>query len=238
MHGASDCTMRDARVLEPISILKGLAEAERARLAADCRWRDVARGSEVLSAEAESAEVHFIVRGRVRVTFYAPTGREVAFRDLSAGASFGELAAIDGQARSASVVALDDTTVGTLTRDRFWRLLRESPEVSANVLLNLAALVRDLTSRIVDTTVLTVPQRVRAEIVRLAGATATKGKSALIQRAPTHAELASQIGATREAVSRELSRMAGDGHVERRGRDLLVHDVASLRASIDTLRDS
>jgi len=229
--------MRDARSLEHISVLDGLPVAGLERLALDCRWRDFERGSEVLSAEAENADVHFISSGRVRVTFYSPSGREVAFRELSAGASFGELSAIDGQARSASVVALDDIRLATITRDRFLRLLRESPEVSGNVLRSLAALVRDLSSRIVDTTVLTVPQRVRAEIVRLARGTGHKGKSALILKSPTHAELASQIGATREAVSRELSRMAGDGLVERRGRDLQVHDVAALQSSIETLRD-
>jgi CRP-like cAMP-binding protein len=106
------------------------------------------------------------------------------------------------------------------------------------VLRNLTALVRDLSSRIVDTTVLSVPQRVRAEIVRLARGAGQKGKSALIANRPTHAELASQIGATREAVSRELSRMASEGLVERRGRDLLVHDVASLQDSIESLRES
>jgi CRP/FNR family cyclic AMP-dependent transcriptional regulator len=230
--------MQGARSLEHVGLLQGLGDADRTRLQAECRWRTIARGAEVISAEAGSTEVHFIASGRVRVTFYSPSGREVAFRELGAGTSFGELSAIDGQTRSASVVALDETTIATLSRDRFWRLLRESPEVSANVLRNLAALVRDLSARIVDTTVLTVPQRVRAEIVRLARATGPKGKSALILRSPTHAELASQIGATREAVSRELSRMAGEGLVERRGRDLLVHDVAGLHASIETLRDS
>ena len=229
--------MSDHRSLGHIVVLHDLPAADRERLAADCRWRTVVRGAEVLSAEAGSADVHLVASGRVRVTFYSPSGREVAFRDLGPGASFGELAAIDGQARSASVVALDEATIASISRERFWRLLRESPDVSANVMRSLAALVRDLSARIVDTTTLTVPQRVRAEIVRLARATGHKGKSALILRSPTHAELASQIGATREAVSRELSRMAGDGFIARQGRDLLVHDVSSLQASIDGLRD-
>ena len=228
---------QNARTLEMIAVLAGMDAGQRVLLSADCRWRTVAHGAEVISAEAGSTDVHLVAAGRVRVTFYSPSGREVAFRELGAGASFGELAAIDGQARSACVVALDEAIIGTISRDRFWRLLRDSPEVTANVMRNLAALVRDLSARIVDTTTLTVPQRVRAEIVRLARATGTNGTSALIIRSPTHAELANQIGATREAVSRELSRMTGGGLVERCGRDLLVHDVASLQASIETLRD-
>lgn len=230
--------MEGGRSLERVAVLHGLPEAERTRLAEDCRWRSFGRGAEILSAEEDSTDVQFIAAGRVRVTFYSPGGREVTFRELGAGASFGELSAIDGQSRSASVVALDDCAIAVLSRERFWRLLRDSSEVSANVLRSLATLVRDLSTRIVGETTLTVPQRVRAEIVRLARATEPKGNSALISKSPTHAELASQIGATREAVSRELSRMAGDGFVERRGRDLLVHDVASLQASIDGMREN
>lgn len=229
--------MERPRSLEGIEVLAGLSATDCVRLAGECHWRTAAKSTEILSYEIFSTDVYFIAAGRARVTFYSQGGREVAFRDLGPGASFGELAAIDGQARSASVIALDEATIATISRDRFWRLLQESPAVSANVLRNLAALVRDLSARIVETTTLTVPQRVRAEIVRLARATGHKCKSALILRSPTHAELASQIGATREAVSRELSRMAGDGLVARQGRDLLVHDVASLEASIDGLRD-
>lgn len=230
--------MQRSRLLDNIELLNGLSGDMLAKLAADCRWRDVEKGAEIVAAEAGATDVCFVSRGRVRVTFYSPGGREVAFRDLSEGSSFGELSAIDGEARSASVVTLDDSVIVSITRDRFWRLLHESPEVSANVLRSLAALVRDLSARVVDTTVLTVPQRVRAEIVRLARATGHKAKSALIPKSPTHAELASQIGATREAVSRELSRLASQGFVERRGRDLLVHEVALLAATIETLNDS
>ncbi len=230
--------MEAASSLKHMAVLQDLSEIELPRLAKDCRWRRFQREAEILSAEAGSTDVHFIATGRVRVTFYSPGGREVAFRELGPGASFGELSAIDGETRSASVVALDDCTIACISAERFWRLLRDSPEVSANVLRSLAALVRDLTTRIVGETTLTVPQRVRAEIVRLARGTGHKGKSALIQKSPTHAALASQIGATREAVSRELSRMASDGFVERRGRDLVVHDVAGLQSSIDGMRDN
>ncbi len=233
-----DFSTQGTRSLEGIGLLAGLAAGERDRLTKDCRWHAIGRGAAVVSAEAGSTDVYFIATGRVRVTFYSTSGREVAFRDLGAGSSFGELAAIDGYARSATVIVIDDAIVASISRDRFWRLLRASPEICENVLRNLTALVRDLSSRIVDTTVLSVPQRVRAEIVRLARGAGQKGKSALIANRPTHAELASQIGATREAVSRELSRMASEGLVERRGRDLLVHDVASLQDSIESLRES
>ncbi len=68
---------------------------------------EFARDRQVVSQDSAGNDVHFVVRGRVRVTIFAAGGQEVAFRDLGAGKSFGELSAIDGQARSASVVALE-----------------------------------------------------------------------------------------------------------------------------------
>ena len=52
----------------------------------------------------------------MRVTVFAPNGREIAFRDPGMGVSFGELAAIDGQPRSASVGALSDAVLASMFR--------------------------------------------------------------------------------------------------------------------------
>ena len=220
--------MQGTHSLADIEVLAGLAADQRAGIVADCRWRSVERGSQILSAQTESTDVFFLTRGRVRVTIYSPSGREVAFRDLGPGASFGELAAIDGQSRSASVVALDECVLATISRERFWRLIEASPAVAAHVMRSLTALVRDLTARVVDTTTRTVPQRVRAEVVRLAREAGVADNSASIGRFPVHADLANHIGATREAVTRELGRLAREGLIERRGGRLLVHDVDAL----------
>jgi CRP/FNR family transcriptional regulator, cyclic AMP receptor protein len=85
-----------------------------------------------------------------------------------------------------------------------------------------------LTARVVDTTTLTVPERVRAKIVRQARLAGVVVNKSTINGFPTHADLASQIGATREAVSRELSRLSGQGLIRREGWDLTVTDFNEL----------
>lgn len=220
--------MQGARKLDRIAILQGLAGEPLLRLADDCRWRVFKRGAVLLDKETQSSEVILLVEGRVRVTIYSASGREVALRDLAAGESFGELAAIDGSVRSASVVALEDVVVAALSREQFWALLQNQAMVSGNVLRRLAALIRDLTSRVVDTTTLTVPERVRAEVVRQARAAGVSRNRATIKGFPTHADLANRLGATREAVSRDLSRLAEQGVIERKGRDLVVRDFDAL----------
>lgn len=220
--------MQGSHKLDDIAILQGLSAAPLRSLATECRWRMIKRGAVLLDTEMPSTDVFLLVEGRVRVTIYSPSGREVALRDLGAGESFGELAAIDGSVRSASVVALEESVVAALSREQFWNLLQSQAAVAGNVLKRLAALVRDLTARVVDTTTLTVPERVRAEVVRQARAAGVAGNRASIIGFPTHADLASRLGATREAVSRDLARMAEQGLIERKGRDLVVLDFEAL----------
>jgi len=222
--------LKRSRGLDGVAVLDGLAAQSLMRLAAECKWRVLDAHATILDAETESTEVYFLTEGRVRVTIYAPGGREVAFRDLDAGASFGEVAAVDGLGRSASVVALEPSVVATMSSTRFWRLLASEPPVAANVLRRFAALIRDLTARVVETTTLTVPERVRAEILRHTRVAGVVANSATIEAFPTHAELANQIGGTREAVTRELGHLTREGLIERRGRALVVPDVASLAA--------
>ena len=223
--------------LDDIAILQGIPPERLARVAVECGWRSYDRGTEILSANSESTDVFLIAEGRVRVTIYSPSGREVAFRNLGPSSSFGELAAIDGRGRSASVVVLEPSVLAVLSRSRFARLMQEEPSVAAHVMQNLAALIRDLTARVVDTSTLTVPARVRAEVVRLGREAGVEQNKAHISPLPFHSDIASHIGTTREAVTRELGRMAAEGLIERSGKGLVVHDFAGLVASTERLSE-
>ena len=116
----------------------------------------------------------------------------------------------DEELRLTRDLSFDETQI--LAKEREQETLRAAlaQDLAALVLRRLAALIRDLTARVVDTTTLTVPERVRAEIVRQARAAGVKGNRATIKGLPTHADLASRLGATREAVSRAS---ASDSHV-------------------------
>ncbi|MFN2121863.1 MAG: Clp protease N-terminal domain-containing protein, partial [Candidatus Promineifilaceae bacterium] len=124
-------------------------------------------GQKVTDRQAESREVYFIVSGKVRVVNYSMSGREVTFDDLIAGSHFGELAALDSQPRSANVVAIEPTTVASLTHETFRELLQEHPEVAARILVHMAQIIRASTERIMDLSTLGANNRVYAELLRL-----------------------------------------------------------------------
>ena len=92
----------NAQALGRIPLFEGLPTKEIGALAQQSRSRRYAAKESILRQDDPTRDVFFIIAGRVRVSAFSASGREISYRDLSAGQMFGELAAIDGQTRSAT----------------------------------------------------------------------------------------------------------------------------------------
>ncbi len=221
-----------AFALDNIALLAGLTGAERARVARSCGWRRWAPHQQLFGHGSESREICFIVAGRVRVVNYSAGGREVSFADIAAGGTVGELSAIDGGPRSASVFALDDTLTASLGAGPFRRLVAAHLDIAFTIMQKLAAMVRDADRRIMDLSTLGAPGRVHGELLRLACDHAVPNGGAVIEPAPLHAEIAARAGTTRETVARALGALARDGIAVRRGGALAIPDIGRLAALV------
>lgn len=219
--------------LSGIELFDCLGSADRDVFARLCRWRRYAAHQYIVGHQDETNDVYFIVEGRVRVTVFSPSGKEISFRDLPAGKSFGELSAIDGGPRSATVIALCDTVVAAMSAASFRRVLIDHPDVAAKTMRHLAGLVRKLSERVFEFSALAVRNRIHAELLRLARDQGIEGDSGLIAPAPTHADIASRVSTHREAVTRELNALARDGLLERRGRTFVIPDIARLAQLVE-----
>lgn len=219
--------------LSGIELFEGLGDQDRDSLSRLCRWQRINANQFIIGHQDETSDVYFIVAGRVRVTVFSPSGREISFRDLGAGQSFGELAAIDGAPRSATVFALSDAVLASMSAETFRRVLRDHPDVAANVMQYLTDLVRKLSDRVFEFSALAVRNRIHAELLRLARDHGGDERTAVVSPAPTHAEIASRVSTHREAVTRELNALARGGLVERRGRALVITDVSQLALLVD-----
>ena len=71
--------------------------------------------------------MHLVVEGRVRLSVLSVEGRVLSFSHASRGDIFGEIATLDGQARTADATALTQVTTMTLTRASLWRLMEAKP---------------------------------------------------------------------------------------------------------------
>ena len=140
----------EGRSLEGIAFLSGLADASLRALEQKCRWYRYVANEQILDRDSENRDVFFVVKGEVRVVNYSRSGREIAYARVGPGGYFGELAAIDGQSRSASIVAAEECLVAALPPDVFVGLLADSPDLTVRVLKRLSGIIRSCDDRIMD----------------------------------------------------------------------------------------
>jgi len=214
--------------LERVPILAALARTQLERVAKACKWRRYNSGEQILGYHSASADVFFLVAGRVRVIIYSAEGKAVVFTDLKPGTMFGEIAAIDRAPRSAGAEAMETSEVASLSADEFEALLRTEPTVALATLRHLTAEVRRLSERVLEFSTLVVRNRIHAELLRLAAEGRQQQGQALLSPAPSLSDIADRISTHREAVSRELSRLGAMGLLRREGSDLRVTDLSRL----------
>jgi CRP-like cAMP-binding protein len=218
--------------LARIAVFAGLPAVAVKRIEQRCSWRRYRPGEPIVSHLDPSDDVYFIALGEVRVTIYSSAGKAVSFRELGAGEIFGEFPAIDGGQRSASVEAGTNCVIASMTGAAFRDLLDSEHGLAQALLPRLVKMIRALTTRVYEFSTLAVNNRIQAELLRLASLAGKNGKTARIVPAPTHAEIASRISTHREAVTRELNRLARLGVIEKRGGALVVKDVECLETIV------
>jgi CRP/FNR family cyclic AMP-dependent transcriptional regulator len=218
-----------AHQLASIDLFEGLTPGELGEIDRRVRIRQFHAQQIVVEYLDDSHEVFFVLSGQLKVTFYAESGREIDFRDLKAGQSFGEMSAIDGKPRSASVIAQTDATVAAMTAPDFLTALRTYPVVAMATLRKLTSLVRSLSERVQEQAE-RVEVRICHELLRLAREATVGGNAARLRPPPKHAEVASRVNTHREAVSRLLSKLTKLGVVQRVRGELLIKDVEALAA--------
>jgi CRP/FNR family cyclic AMP-dependent transcriptional regulator len=156
--------------------------------------------------EGDSSDACYIVRsGDLRVTREHSDGRAIALATLGPGDLFGELAMLDGGARSASVETLTDSELLALPAGDVRRLLADHPEIAVKLIIALTRRLRETNERVTRQSFQTVPSRVAGVLLQLIAEDAVaEGREGITVRM-TQADLAQLAGTSRESVSRFLA---------------------------------
>ena len=223
------------RALSTIEPFTGLDRSSLDEVARSCRFERYEAKRQIIAYQDDSADVFFIVSGKVRVVIHSYTGKEVSYRDLEGGEMFGELAAIDGEQRSASVVAVAETLLVAMPATAFRDAIRNHPAVADAVLQRLTGLVRLYSQRLYEMRTLDVQSRIRAELLRLAEDSRGQDNTATISPLPTCADIAARVNTRREAVSRELASLTRRGLIQRKQKSLMIRDFAGLNRLVESV---
>ena len=223
---------RQSETLARFALFRSLDKDVIQRLDSQCIWRRVRAGETLIAYEDDSVDLFFAAYGRLRVTIQPVTGTEIILRDLCEGEFFGELAAIDGRPRSASVVAMTNSVVARMTPTVLREAVHGHPDVCDQLLALLASQVRMLAQRLMELSSLDVRHRIYSELLRLANTEASGGETK-ISPPPKHGEIAARISARREGVNRELRSLEKEGLIERRRGAIVLLNPSELHARIE-----
>jgi CRP-like cAMP-binding protein len=182
----------------------------------------------IFDQEDNSNDLYFLLSGSLLAVFWTTEGREIVFSRFPVGAYFGELAAFDGTSRSLAVVAKTNSKVLSVKRESFLQLFNEVPVLRDRITRELVARIRTFTDRNIEMTTLSVEQRVGTYLLRLAAEHGKLCIGAVIENAPTHAEIAGSIGANREMVSRSVSKLAKRGIIKSARQRIEILDPEAL----------
>lgn len=229
MGNATHNVQGHALSLAGIVLLRRMKDSEREELATRCAYRRFPAGQVILDRFSASVGVFFLLSGTARVVHYTPDQDEITIATITAGDTVGEISAIDGLGRSATVVAEDDCVVAELPREEFHGLISRCGDVALDLLRRWAATIRQLSDKVTYLASGTPDQRVYVELLRLARPEEPGSSRWLIRDLPSHHDLARWAQTSREVVAAVVGELVRRGIAARRTRTLHILDHDALK---------
>jgi CRP/FNR family transcriptional regulator, cyclic AMP receptor protein len=220
-----------ARLLAMVDILEAVPPEDVRVLARRSAFTRLDARDTVLVAPEDCEErLLLLLKGRARVYEEGPTGRELTISLVEGGTLVGATGFAPCRPWGLRVEALEPSLVCGVKRRVFEELVRNNPTLGTRVARLLGERLIETEGRFVDLARKEVPERLASQILRLVeseGLVTPEGYR--IPTRYTHRQLATMIGANREAVTRAFRRLRLEGGVELRNRRIFVTDSEALK---------
>lgn len=209
-------------------LLSLLTDDEIAALRAAGRPRRWDRGATVMSEGDTSDWVLVLTEGRVKVSSHTSAGTEVVLAVRGPGGLIGEMSAIDGSPRSATVTALEPIS-GIVVSD-FPGFLQQHGRIAVLLMRIVTGRLRDSDRKRIEYGAFDTTGRVATRLIELAERYGEQTSAGVRVALPlSQDELAGWTGASREAVSKALRSLRDRGLIETGRRRVTIHDLEGLR---------
>jgi CRP/FNR family cyclic AMP-dependent transcriptional regulator len=218
-------------VVERDSLFRGLPQATLARIAALGSRRVYEKDAIVFLRGDPGDSLCGVVSGRVRISASLPTGKEVFLNIMEPGDSFGEIALLDGQPRTATATAMARTELIIFKREQFLALLSTEPQLAAHLIGLLCRRVRWTAQLMEDSALLSVPARMAKRLLSLTQLNGRPTASG-IKLALSQEELAQFLGVSRQVVNQYLQVWKANGWIVSGRGHLTICSASSLEALV------
>ena len=218
--------------LKNVPIFADLSSSDLEKISNKMILRNYNKGQVILLEESKGETFFVIKTGEVKVTKLSDDGREVILAILGESEFFGEMSLLDGEGRSANIVANEDSTALTLSRNDFLSCLESYPKIAISLLEELAVRLRKSDKHIESLSLSDSEHRIGITIARLAEEIGTIKKGVvLIKKLPFQQDIANMAGTSRETVSRTIKLFEDKKILTINGRALTIFDFNSFKKS-------
>jgi len=199
-------------------LFRSLSEVDRGTVAAQMRKATYEAGQLIFSRGDPGEEMYLVVEGRVRLSVLSVEGKVLSFGHASRGDIFGEIALLDGQARSADATALTRVSTMMLARASFRGLMEARPQLAQAAIAFVCQRLRACSDHIEDIALYSTQVRLARFML---AAIALKGQSEAgleplaLDLAMSQTELGLLLGASRSKVNEALATLEKLGAVHR-----------------------
>jgi CRP/FNR family transcriptional regulator len=218
-----------------VDIFRYLSTRDADGLAHAMTVRRFGPGELIVDKETQPELVYVLRAGTVRLFHRGMDGRETTVERLEAGHVFGVTGLLTTDAGGLLAQASTDVEVCVIDGRRFLYVISKWPAAVLELATRLGVRVRESDEAVGRMTATGARARLASVLHRLAvnGNDTQPGGGVRLRGVPRHAELAVEIGATRETVTRMLARLEHDGYIRRFGRQIVVPDVERLAEDFD-----
>ena len=216
--------------LRNVPIFTDLTDSDLTKIASNMVPRVYEKGQMILLEESMGETFFIITQGAVKVTRLSADGREVILAMLGESDFFGEMSLLDGEGRSANIVANEYAKVLTLSRSDFLDCLESYPKIAIALLEELAIRLRKSDQQIESISLSDSEHRIGITLIRLAGELGTiKQGHVTVKNLPYQQDIANMAGTSRETVSRTLKLLEDKKLVRRKNRNLTIYNFDAFR---------
>jgi CRP/FNR family transcriptional regulator, cyclic AMP receptor protein len=206
-----------------------LSEDERKGLIARARVRAFSSGDTVFLMGSLGDSMMAVLNGNVRISYPSPEGKEIVLAMMQPGDFFGEIALLDGKARSADAKAVTACSLAVLERRDVLDFLQHHPNAWLGLIRVLCRRLRSLTERTGEVALLDLPSRLAKTLLRLAGLDQDEPQA----RPPlpinqSQRELGNIVGASRETINKCLREWQRNGVIKSENNLITIKNRAAL----------
>lgn len=219
----------DFTILKNVPLFASIADEQLQKISSLLMEKKYNKDAIIVMENDDGDSLYIIKEGSVKVTRYSDEGGEVILTILNDDDFFGEMSLIDGEVRSANVIALEKTIVYVLTRHDLMALIEKNPCIAIAMLEEMAARLRKSDKYIKGLSLSDAETRVGMTLFNLSEQMGSiKNGEVTIDKMPYQQDIANMSGTTRETVSRMLKLLEDKKIIEKVGRKVIIKDYSQF----------